>query len=88
MNDTRILNFAFHLEVFTGLFDDCLWFLDTFILDFKGFTVGSCSELEEMIYGCISLQDFCEDLQAAVEDETINRKEIAEQLLAICKYEY
>lgn len=41
------------------------------VIDFKGMTVGSCSELEEMFFGLISLQDFCEDLTLAVNDENI-----------------
>jgi signal peptide peptidase SppA len=43
------------------------------VLDFQGFVVPSCSELEEAFFGLISLQDFCEDLQQAVNDESVTQ---------------
>ena len=41
------------------------------ILDFQGFTVSSCSPLEAAFFGLVSLQDFCEDLTEAIEDESV-----------------
>jgi len=45
---------------------------DIAILSFSGFTVNDCSEMDEMFFGCISLQGFCEDLEQAVEDDAVN----------------
>jgi ClpP class serine protease len=45
---------------------------DIAIVSFSGFTVGNCSPLEEFIYGCVSLQGFCQRLQAAISDDSIN----------------
>jgi len=42
------------------------------VLEFNGFTVNNCSELEEMFYGCISLQGFCQKLQMAIDDEDVD----------------
>lgn len=42
------------------------------ILDFQGITVSDCSDLEALILGTFSLQGFCEDLQMAVDDETVS----------------
>jgi len=46
---------------------------DIAILDFCGFTINKCSEEEEKYYDLISLQDFCEDLQLAISDESVNK---------------
>ena len=45
---------------------------DIAIMSFSGFTVNNCSPEDEMYFGCISLQGFCEDLQTAVEDDSVN----------------
>lgn len=43
------------------------------IIDFKGFTVNTCSELEEICCGCISLQGFQEDLKELVANPLISK---------------
>lgn len=41
------------------------------VMSFSGFTVNDCSELDEMFFGCLSLQGFCEDLEQAVSDDSV-----------------
>jgi len=41
------------------------------LIDFAGFTVGSCDELEAYLFGLVSLQDFCDTLQLAIDDESV-----------------
>ncbi len=43
------------------------------IIDFKGFTVGECDPLEEIVYGCISMIRFQEDLQALADNEAVTK---------------
>lgn len=43
------------------------------VIDFCGMTVNKCSELEAYFFGLLSLQDFCEDLKAAVNDELVTQ---------------
>jgi signal peptide peptidase SppA len=44
---------------------------DIAVICFHGFVVSNCSEDEEEEYGCISLQRFCQKLQAAADDEMV-----------------
>jgi ClpP class serine protease len=43
------------------------------VLDFVGFTVGNATPLEEMFFGVVSLQGFCNRLQMAVNDDRVNK---------------
>jgi ClpP class serine protease len=43
------------------------------ILDFVGFTVNTASPLEEALLGVVSLQNFCQSLQQAADDDEVNQ---------------